>query len=70
MTHTAESRTDIAAAVVSLAAEAAELETRVNELRQELANLKERMKAVSAALSQHPPTSERDAGTRPSPPAA
>ncbi|MGW1753239.1 hypothetical protein [Streptomyces mirabilis] len=55
MTHTAENRTDIAAAVVSLAAEAAELETRVNELRRELAHLKERMKAVSTALYQNPP---------------
>ncbi|MFD8213617.1 hypothetical protein ACFV2U_07755 [Streptomyces sp. NPDC059697] len=55
MTHTAVNRTDIAAAVVSLAAEATELETRVNELRQELANLKERMKAVSTALYQDPP---------------
>ncbi|MFD6996857.1 YceI family protein [Streptomyces mirabilis] len=56
MTHTAENRTDIAAAVVSLAAEATELETRVDELRQELAHLKERMKAVSTALYQNPPT--------------
>ncbi|MCT9105033.1 hypothetical protein N4G69_05225 [Streptomyces mirabilis] len=56
MTHTAENRTDIAAAVVSLTAEATELETRVDELRQELANLKERMKAVSTALYQNPPT--------------
>jgi polyisoprenoid-binding protein YceI len=56
MTHTAENRTDIAAAVVSLAAEATELETRVDELRQELAHLKERMKAVSTALGQIPPT--------------
>ncbi|MFF7597693.1 hypothetical protein [Streptomyces mirabilis] len=49
-------RTDIAAAVVSLAAEATELESRVDELRQELAHLKERMKAVSTALGQLPPT--------------
>ncbi|MFF4723920.1 hypothetical protein ACFY3M_00965 [Streptomyces mirabilis] len=56
MTHTAENRTDIAAAVVSLAAEATELETRVDELRRELAHLKERMKAVSTALYQNPPT--------------
>ncbi|MET7972493.1 hypothetical protein ABZW44_05290 [Streptomyces mirabilis] len=56
MTHTAENRTDIAAAVVSLTAEAAELETRVTELRQELADLKARMKAVGTALYQNPPT--------------
>ncbi|WP_192583575.1 hypothetical protein [Streptomyces albicerus] len=54
MTQATESRIDIATTVVSLAAEATELETRVNELRQELVNVNERMKAISTALRELP----------------
>jgi uncharacterized protein YceH (UPF0502 family) len=50
MSQAAENQVGIAGTVVSLAAEAAELQTRVNELRQELADLTERMRVISAAL--------------------
>ncbi|MER5183702.1 hypothetical protein ABT009_36095 [Streptomyces sp. NPDC002896] len=56
MTQATENRIDIAATVVSLAAEATELETRVNELRQQLVNLNERMRAISTALQKFPPS--------------
>ncbi|MGQ4386280.1 hypothetical protein [Streptomyces sp. SAS_270] len=46
-----EDRVDLAATFVSLTAEAAELRTRVTELRRELADLGERMNVVSAALN-------------------
>ncbi|MFJ3307171.1 hypothetical protein ACIPSA_29490 [Streptomyces sp. NPDC086549] len=52
MTQATEKRIDIAATVVSLAAEATELQTRIKELCQELVNLDERMTAISAALQQ------------------
>jgi prefoldin subunit 5 len=50
MTETHERRTDIAATVMALAAEAAELQTRVTELRQELVDVDDCMAAVSTAL--------------------
>ncbi|MFJ9022018.1 hypothetical protein ACIRPU_18935 [Streptomyces sp. NPDC102259] len=50
MAKTREGRTDIAVAIVALTAEAAELETRVTELRKELMDVDRRMTAVSAAL--------------------
>ncbi|MFE7837013.1 hypothetical protein ACFU53_13470 [Streptomyces sp. NPDC057474] len=50
MTRAAEDRSGMAATVVSLAAEATELETRVNALRRELVDLDERMEAVLDAL--------------------
>lgn len=56
MNQAIENRTDIAAAVVSLTAEATELESRINEIHLELAHLKERMRAVSAALHRILPT--------------
>ncbi|MER5436705.1 hypothetical protein [Streptomyces sp. NPDC002588] len=54
MTQATENRVAIAATVVSLAAEAAELRTRADELRRELVDLDERMSAVSAALGRLP----------------
>ncbi|MCX4766771.1 hypothetical protein OG562_38565 [Streptomyces sp. NBC_01275] len=54
MTQATENRVDIAATVMSLAAEAGELQTRVNELRQELVNVDERISAISAALGRCP----------------
>ncbi|GAA3834144.1 hypothetical protein [Streptomyces chiangmaiensis] len=50
MTRAPENRFAVTATVVSLAAEAAELETRVNDLRHKLADLDERMRAISDAL--------------------
>ncbi|MGW0578656.1 hypothetical protein ACWD25_22430 [Streptomyces sp. NPDC002920] len=50
MTQARQDRIDIAATAVALAAEAAELQTRVTALRRELVDLDERMRAVSAAL--------------------
>ncbi|MDH6629134.1 hypothetical protein M2271_006970 [Streptomyces sp. LBL] len=50
MAKTHEGCTDIAVAVVVLTAEAAELQTRVTALRQELVDVDRRMTAVSAAL--------------------
>lgn len=47
---TSEKRLAFTATVVALAAEATELETRVTELRQALAELDERIRAVSNAL--------------------
>ncbi|WP_406498101.1 hypothetical protein OHB06_48345 [Streptomyces sp. NBC_01604] len=47
MTLASENRPSIAATVISLAAEATELETRVIALRQALAELDEQMRAVS-----------------------
>ncbi|WP_405984041.1 hypothetical protein [Streptomyces sp. NBC_00872] len=55
MTRTTENRIDIAAAAVSLAAEATDLETRVDELRRQLVDIDERMRAVSDALHRLPP---------------
>jgi hypothetical protein len=48
-----EDRVDLTATFVSLTAEAAELRTRVTQLRQELADLGERMNVVSTALNRH-----------------
>lgn len=45
-----EDRVDPTATFVSLTAEAAELRVRVTELRQELADLGERMNVISTAL--------------------
>lgn len=45
-----ENRVDLFATFIGLTAEAAELRIRVTELRQELADLGERINAVSAAL--------------------
>jgi hypothetical protein len=50
MAKTQEGCTDIAVAIVALSAEAAELQTRVTELRQELVDVDRHMTAVSAAL--------------------
>ncbi|AVH60642.1 MULTISPECIES: hypothetical protein [Streptomyces] len=52
MTAASENRLALTATVVALAAEAAELETRVIELRKALAELNERMRAMSNALHQ------------------
>lgn len=54
MTRATENRTDRAATAVSLAAEATALETRVDELRRELADLDERMEATCDALRRLP----------------
>ncbi|MFG2469806.1 hypothetical protein ACGFXB_30715 [Streptomyces canus] len=48
-------RVDLAATFESLTAEAAALLTRVTELRQELADLGERMNVISTALNRHEP---------------
>ncbi|WP_123968358.1 hypothetical protein [Streptomyces sp. TLI_185] len=53
MSVIAEDRVDVAATFESLTAEAAELRTRVTELRQELADLGERMNVISTALNRH-----------------
>ncbi|MFF3374100.1 hypothetical protein ACFYXF_14325 [Streptomyces sp. NPDC002680] len=45
-----KNREGMAATVVSLTAEATELETRVDELRQELVDVDKRMEAISDAL--------------------
>ncbi|WP_406440316.1 hypothetical protein OHB14_15895 [Streptomyces sp. NBC_01613] len=50
MTRATESRADITATVLALAAEATELQTRAAELRQSLVNVDERMSAISATL--------------------
>ncbi|MGW2051757.1 hypothetical protein ACWCPF_42490 [Streptomyces sp. NPDC001858] len=50
MTPVTENGVDIADTVVSLSAEAAQLRTRVDELRQELVDLDARMTAISQAL--------------------
>jgi uncharacterized protein YceH (UPF0502 family) len=50
-----ENGIDPAATVVAPTAEAAELQARINALREELMALNERMKAISAAL-QRPPS--------------
>ncbi|MFD5574207.1 hypothetical protein [Streptomyces cadmiisoli] len=50
MTRATENRIDVAATVVSLAAEATELESRVARLRAALVDLDERMTAVHEAL--------------------
>ncbi|MEV7680003.1 hypothetical protein AB0O64_15805 [Streptomyces sp. NPDC088341] len=55
MTRTTENRIDIAAAAVSLAAEATGLETRAEELRRRLVDIDERMRAVADALHRLPP---------------
>lgn len=57
MTRATEHRIDMTATVVSLATEATELEIRVNELRQELVDLNERIEAISDALHQLPTNS-------------
>lgn len=53
MSVIAEDRGDVAATFESLTAEAAELRTRVTQLRQELADLGERMNVISTALNRH-----------------
>ncbi|WP_427917314.1 hypothetical protein [Streptomyces sp. cg40] len=45
-----EERTDIAATVMALSAESAELQTRVTALRRELVHINERMTAISTTL--------------------
>ncbi|WP_149828441.1 hypothetical protein [Streptomyces tailanensis] len=50
MTQAAENRIGTAATVESLTAEAAELATRVKELRQDIVDLDERIEAASDAL--------------------
>ncbi|MFD9316421.1 hypothetical protein ACFWDQ_01675 [Streptomyces sp. NPDC060053] len=55
MAKAREGRTDIAVAIVALAAEAAELETRVTALRKELVDVDRHMTAVSAALDRLSP---------------
>ncbi|WP_371644191.1 hypothetical protein [Streptomyces mirabilis] len=55
MTQAGENGIDPAAAVVTPTAGAAELQTRINALREELMALNERMKAIFAAL-QRPPS--------------
>lgn len=62
MSRATEIRSDIAATVVSLAAEATELEARVNELRRQLVHLTERMRTISDALQELPPFSGRKPG--------
>lgn len=54
MTRSTENQIDLAATVMSLAAEATDLEAHVNELRQKLVDLNERMRAISNALYQLP----------------
>ncbi|MEU9546687.1 hypothetical protein [Streptomyces mirabilis] len=56
MAQAGENGIDPAATVVAPTAEAAELQARINALREELMALNERMKAISAAL-QRPPLS-------------
>lgn len=53
MSALSEDRVDLAATFVSLTAEAAELRTRVTELRRELADLGERMNVITIALNRH-----------------
>ncbi|MER5520915.1 hypothetical protein ACGFZQ_12525 [Streptomyces sp. NPDC048254] len=55
MTQATENGIDLAATVVALTAEAAQLQTRINALREELVALDEQMKAIAAALRQPPP---------------
>ncbi|MBW8698562.1 Prefoldin subunit alpha [Streptomyces sp. MBT84] len=50
MTRAAEDRVAFMATFESLAAKATELETRANDLRQELADLDQRMTAIANAL--------------------
>ncbi|MEV5149472.1 hypothetical protein [Streptomyces sp. NPDC052727] len=50
MTQATENRVDLMATVVSLAAEAHALQTRVDKLQKELVSLDERIRATSAAL--------------------
>ncbi|MBW8818277.1 MAG: hypothetical protein JF598_08585 [Streptomyces sp.] len=50
-----EDRVDLAATFELLTAEAAALRTRVTELRQELADLGERMNVISTALNRYAP---------------
>lgn len=50
MTRATGNRGDMAAAVVSLAAEAAQLEAHADELRRQIVDLDERMEAVADAL--------------------
>ncbi|WP_176742454.1 hypothetical protein [Streptomyces sp. LUP47B] len=52
-----EDRVDLTTAFESLTAEAAALSSRVTELRQELADLGERMNVISTALNRHAPCS-------------
>ncbi|MFJ9100881.1 hypothetical protein ACIRJM_20730 [Streptomyces sp. NPDC102405] len=52
-----EDRVDLTATFESLTAEAAALSSRVTELRQELADLGERMNVISTALNRHAPCS-------------
>lgn len=55
MTRATALRVGMTATVVSLAAEATALETRVHELRRALVDLNERMEAISDTLHQLPP---------------
>ncbi|MGW0705541.1 hypothetical protein ACWD4G_06140 [Streptomyces sp. NPDC002643] len=50
MNQVTENRSDMAATVVSLAAEATALETRADEIRRELLDLDGRIEAVTEAL--------------------
>jgi hypothetical protein len=59
MTRSTENQIDIAATVMSLAAEATELAARVNGLRQELVDLNERMSAISNSLYRLPPVQQQ-----------
>ncbi|MEU2618421.1 hypothetical protein ABZ642_09650 [Streptomyces sp. NPDC007157] len=52
MTQAAENGIDLAATVVALSAEAAELQTRIDALREELVALDVQMEAITAALRQ------------------
>ncbi|MET8644071.1 hypothetical protein ACWEQ2_32000 [Streptomyces sp. NPDC004096] len=54
MTRATEDRVAFMAAIESLAAKATELETRADDLRQELAALDQRMTAISDALHAAP----------------
>ncbi|MEV5476951.1 hypothetical protein ACFV2L_21100 [Streptomyces sp. NPDC059687] len=54
MTRAAEDRVAFMATIESLAAKATELETRANDLRQELADLDQRMTAIANALHRAP----------------
>ncbi|MGW3691632.1 hypothetical protein [Streptomyces sp. NPDC005125] len=58
MNRSTENQIDIAATVMSLATEATELQARVNELRQELVDLNERMRAIYNALYQLAPVQQ------------
>ncbi|MGX9883377.1 hypothetical protein [Streptomyces sp. NPDC002276] len=60
MEETHEERTDIAATVMALSAESAELQTRVTALRRELVHINERMTAISTTLHRLSPPWHQD----------